>query len=95
MSEKPFEEWNYRLVPSSYGEFRGKKRYYRVSSGASQWREADPGSIHKTCVVFIQFGITENYDEAKRKREIVFDYPAHILNEDMVKVSQAMKEVMK
>lgn len=90
---KAFEEWNHILVPSSYGEWGEKKRYYRVFYGEVTWRESDPGNFHIACFPIVQFGNTEDYDQALRRRELVLNNPCHILEEDMDEVMEAMRKL--
>ncbi|WNS77346.1 hypothetical protein RRV45_10295 [Bacillus sp. DTU_2020_1000418_1_SI_GHA_SEK_038] len=81
--QPPFEEWGYKLVPSSYGELNGQKRYNRVSFGASFWHTSDPDNIHRACTVFVQFCTNPNFKAALKKGEIKIDYPCHILDVDL------------
>jgi hypothetical protein len=94
MKQKPFEEWSFKLIPSSYGELKGQKRYYRVSYGIAFWHTSDPNHIHRACTVFVQFGTNPDYNNAMKKGEIKDDYPSHILDEDLDSVMAAMKELM-
>jgi len=91
--EKVYQEWDYKLIPSSYGELKGVKRYYRVFYGTVHWRFSDPDNFHKACIVFVQFGSTSEFNEARKRGEIKFDYPCHILGEDFRKVTEAMQEL--
>lgn len=69
MKKQPlFEEWASKLVPSSYGELNGQKRYYRISYGASFWHTSDPNNIHRACTVFVQFCTNPNFKAALKKR---------------------------
>ncbi|WP_242272083.1 hypothetical protein [Bacillus cereus group sp. BfR-BA-01310] len=90
MNKKTFEEWGFKLIPSSYGELKGQKRYYRVSYGISQWHTSDPDNIHKACTVFVQFGTTSHFERARKRGEIKDDYPCHILEQDLSLVIDAM-----
>jgi hypothetical protein len=89
----PFEEWGYKLVPSSYGELNGQKRYYRVSYGVSFWHTTDPDNIHRACTVFVQFGTNSNFKVALTKGEIKIDYHCHILDVDLEVVLATVKEL--
>jgi hypothetical protein len=91
--ESLYQEWGHKLIPSSYGELNGKKRYYRVFYGTVHWHTADPWNIHKVCTVFVQYGTTEDFDQSRKKGEIRENYPCHILDEDMEEVMAAMKEL--
>lgn len=90
----PFEEWDHILVPSSYGEWNNKKRFYRVSYGVVSWREADPGGMHIACFPIVQFGNTEDYHEVKKQGNLPY-YPCHVLIEDRDKVKLAEEELIK
>ncbi|RAK14019.1 hypothetical protein B0I26_1392 [Anoxybacillus vitaminiphilus] len=94
MNKEPlYQEWGHKLIPSSYGELNGKKRYYRVFYGTVHWHTADPENIHKACTVFVQYGATEDFEQARRKGEIRENYPCHIIEQDMDSVMAAMKEL--
>lgn len=94
-NEKAFTEWDHELVPSSYGELHGKKRYYRVSYGTSYWHTSDPNHMHKTCTVFAQFGDNSDFNQAKSRNEIKDKYPCHILSEDINDVLKAIDKLHK
>lgn len=87
---KVFKEWGYELIPSSYGELNGEKRYYRVVIGSVTWHTSDPGAIHKACFPIVQFGDERDYEKALDKGAIKLNYPCHILEEDMDAVMEAM-----
>jgi len=88
-----YQEWGHKIIPSSVGELKGQKRYYRIFYGLVQWREADAGNYHKACVPVVQYGTTSNFDLARRKKEIRELYPCHILEQDLDKVLVAMAEL--
>ncbi|MGF7534951.1 hypothetical protein AAGG74_14870 [Bacillus mexicanus] len=92
-NEKAFTEWDHELVPSSYGELTGKKRYYRVSYGAAYWHSTDPNQIHKACTVFVQFGNNLDFKIAKSRNEIKDKYPCHILDCDLKEVLRAIEKL--
>ncbi|SIS41541.1 hypothetical protein [Salimicrobium flavidum] len=90
MQKSPvLEEWSHILVPSSHGEWKDKKRHYRLSYGLVSWRGADPEGQHIACFPMVQFGETEDYKEAIQKGEIVTTYPCHVLLEDRENVKAA------
>lgn len=93
MYQEPFEEWDHKLISSSRGELKGQKRYYRVSYGTSQWHTSDPGKMHPSITVFVQFGEEKDFKIAKRKKELKMDYPCHFLEEDMDNIIAAMKNL--
>jgi hypothetical protein len=80
-----YQEWDKRIIKSN----QGKNRYYRVFYGTVLWQDRE---IRKACVVFVQYGKTEDWKAACRNREIAFDEPAHILVEDIEKVYSAITE---
>ncbi|WP_332696981.1 hypothetical protein [Halalkalibacter lacteus] len=91
--QPPFEEWGYKLIPSSYGELNEQKRYYRVSYGTSFWHTSEPDNIHRAFTIFVQFGTNPNFKVALKKGEIKIYYPCHILDVDMEDVLATMKEL--
>lgn len=93
VKQKRFEEWDYKLIPSSYGELKGQKRYYRVSYGTSFWHTSDPDNINRACTVFVQFGINPDFTDALKRGELKDGYPCHILDVDIESVMAAMKEL--
>nr|WP_304220248.1 hypothetical protein [Fredinandcohnia onubensis] len=94
MSKEPlYQEWGYKLIPSSYGELRGQKRCYRVFYGTVNWHTADPGNTHKACVPFVQYGQEKDFNTARKRGDIRELYPCHILDEDLEEVIAAMKEL--
>ena len=94
MDKNPlYQEWGFKIIPSSYGELKGVKRYYRVFYGTVHWHTADPDNIHKACTVFVQYGNNENFEKARKQNEIKDKYPCHILDQDLDKVMRAMKEL--
>lgn len=72
----------FKLIPSSYGELKSQKRYYRVFYGTVHWHTADPDNIHKACIIFVQYGTNPKFDIARKKGEIRENYPCHILDDD-------------
>ena len=81
-----YQEWDKRIIKSS----QGTNRFYRVFYGTVLWQD---GELRKACVVFVQYGNSEDWKAACRNREIAFDEPAHILVEDYEKVYTAIKEL--
>jgi hypothetical protein len=92
--QAPYEELGYKLIPSSYGELKGQKRYYRVSYGSSFWHTSHPDRIHRACTVFVQFGTNTNFKDGLKKGEIKINYPCHILDVDMEVVIAEIKELI-
>ncbi|MEG3529148.1 hypothetical protein V4483_15590 [Bacillus paranthracis] len=86
--QKTHEEWDKIIIKSS----EGKNRYYRVFIGTVLWQD---GLLRKACVVFVQYGNTEDWKKACSNREIAFDEPAHILINDYDKVNSAIQELIK
>ena len=79
------EEWNSILVPSSHGA----NIFYRVFLGSVNWDKIGGGE--KTAyTVLIQYGNSRNWEDAKKRREIDFTMPAHILEEDLDTVLNAI-----
>ncbi|MGP4070660.1 hypothetical protein [Halobacillus sp. B29] len=93
--EPTYQEWAFKLIPSSYGELKGNKRYYRVFFGTVHWHTADPENIHKACTVFVQYGNNPDFEQARKKGEIRENYPCHILDEDLDVVIDGIKVLRK
>ena len=91
--DRTYEEWGHRIIPSSFGELKGQKRYYRIFYGLVNWREADNGNDHIACVPFVQYGTTADFKTAQSRGEIRMTYPCHILTQDLDKVLAAMTEL--
>lgn len=91
--EPLYQEWGFKLIPSSYGELKGQKRYYRVFYGTVHWHSADPDNIHKASIIFVQYGTNPSFDIARKKGEIRENYPCHILDDDLPSVFEAIKEL--
>ena len=91
--DRLYQEWGYKLIPSSHGELNGQKKFYRVFYGTVQWHTADPDNIHRACTVFVQYGTNKDFDQARRNNEIKEGYPCHILDEDFNIVTEAMTEL--
>lgn len=84
--ENVYQEWDKRLIKSS----EGANRYYRVFYGTVLWQD---GVLRKACVVFVQYGKSEDWKAACKNREIAFEEPAHILIDDYETVYNAIKEL--
>lgn len=82
------EEWHNILVKSSHGD----NIFYRVFKGTVNWSRSSDGLL-TAIVLFMQYGTTKNWEQAKANQEIDFKMPAHILHEDLELVSKAMKEI--
>lgn len=93
VKEPTYQEWGYKLIPSSHGKLRGLKRYYRIFYGTVYWHTADPGNIHKACVPFVQYGEVENFEKARKNGGLRELYPCHILDQDLDEVMAPMKEL--
>jgi len=93
IKEPTYDEWGYKIIPSSAGELNGQKRYYRIFYGLVHWREADAGNHHIACVPFVQYGTTADFKKAQSRGEIRMTYPCHILTQDLDKVLAAMTEL--
>lgn len=91
--ELTYQEWGFKLIPSSHGELKGRKRYYRIFYGTVHWHTADPDNIHKACVPFVQYGEEVNFERARKNGDIRAIYPCHILDQDLDEVMAAMKEL--
>ncbi|MCZ0871259.1 hypothetical protein [Peribacillus sp. AS_2] len=92
-TEPLYQEWGNKLIPSSFGEIKGKKRYYRVYYGTVHWHSSDPDHIHRACVVFVQYGTNPDFEQARKRGEIKDKYPCHILDQDLDLVMGAMNEL--
>src|SRR5690625_3313333 len=88
-----YQEWGYRLIPSSHGELGGERRYYRVFYGTVHWHYADPNNTHRACTVFVQYGKSKNFEEARMYKKIKECYPCHILDQDLEAVMEAMLDL--
>jgi hypothetical protein len=86
MKDVVHEEWHHLLVPSNHG----KDIYYRIFYGTVKW-EHSADSLLPAYTIFIQYGGTEDWLEAKR--EIKFNRPPHILEEDLPHVLSGIKEI--
>jgi len=82
---KVHNEWDYRIVPSSHGPDTN----YRVFLGDVDWH----GHTVVAYSVFVQYGNTPDWEEAKRRNEIWFQRPAHIVEEDLDRVLEALAEL--
>lgn len=76
------------MVQSSHGP----NINYRVFYGTVNWGRTAEG-MQPAFVVFMQYGNKESWEEAKSAGEIDFKMLAHILNEDLSKVLQAISEL--
>lgn len=95
MYDPLYQEWGYKLIPSSYGELKGQKRYYRVFYGTVHWHTADPENIHRACTVFVQYNTNQDFEKARKQGEIRTNYPCHILEQDLDRVMEAVMELRK
>ena len=83
--ESVYEEWDHELVESGHNS--SGTVYYRVFKGTVNW-EKKPGGMKPAIVVMMQYGDSEEWDEATD--EIAFDMPAHILDGDLPNVLAAI-----
>ncbi len=88
-----YQEWSHILIPSSAGQLNGVKRNYRIFYGTVHWHTSDPNNIHKACTVFVQYGSNKNFEKACKLKEIKTNYPCHILDEDLDKITKALNDV--
>lgn len=87
MSNEPvYEEWESTLIPSEHADDVN----YRVFWGTVNWSRTS-NDLRKAVTVFMQYGSTKNWAEAKAGKEIVFNMPAHILSQDLPAVMAAIK----
>lgn len=89
-SNRVYEEWESILVKSHHGT----DIYYRVFNGTVNWNKTSEG-MRPALTVLMQYGSTENWEEAKSRGEIDFSMPAHILSEDLSKVLKAIQSLSK
>jgi len=82
------EEWSFRLVPSTHG----KDIFYRVFLGTVNWDRSSEG-LKTAYTIFMQYGKTEDWNDAKMANEIDFKMPPHILEEDLGKVLAAIEDL--
>lgn len=87
MNSPVYEEWHHRLVKSGHGP----NTYYRVFNGTVNWAKS-PGGMLPAIAVLIQYGESADWGTARRK-EIAFNMPAHILNDDWPAVLAAINEL--
>jgi len=85
-----YEEWASRLVPSNHDQSRPV--FYRVFWGTVNWDRSTTG-MRPACTVFMQYGESTGWDEARQRGEVVLKMPAHILAEDFEAVVDAMREL--
>ncbi len=82
-----YEEWESRLVSCTIdGDI-----HYRIFFGTVSWPNSDgPRTAY---VILMQYGHTSDWNTAKKLKEISFQMPAHILEEDLVDVNKALQEL--
>lgn len=84
---KVYEEWDYRLVPSSHG----KDIFYRIFNGTVNWDHSIEG-MKPAYTILMQYGRSEEWNQAKK--EIAWDMPAHVLEEDIDEVLKSVNELI-
>lgn len=83
--ELVYEEWESEVLPMS----GVPNTYYRVFRGTVNW-DRQPDTMRTAVCVLIQHGNTPDWREAKRRNEIRFQMPAHVLLEDVPAVLAAI-----
>jgi hypothetical protein len=68
----------------------GDSVFYRVSYLKVQWQD---GVSRDAFCVFIQYGNEHDFVMAKKKKQIRFTRPAHILPDDLNAVTSAIEEI--
>jgi hypothetical protein len=86
---KVYEERDSILVKGEHG---GDDTCYRIFYGTVNW-ERTSGGKGTAFTVLMQYGTTREWSKAKKKGEISFDMPAHILENDLAAVLEALQEL--
>ncbi|MFC5413159.1 hypothetical protein ACFPMF_27810 [Larkinella bovis] len=83
MKSPVYEEWSHKLIKSGHGP----NTYYRIFKGTVNWAKS-PGGMLRATTVLIQYGDEQDWKAAFK--EIAFNMPAHILDNDLPAVLKAI-----